>query len=173
MKKSLLFFSVLLALVCIFSCEKESKEENKPYAGKWESNIFPAVNPSNGDTILQKMSFEFTNTTFTDAIAQSKGITDLNLVVQATIGGTVDNFISDSLKVAINTISLVTGAQADRLQDPTTFNSLFDLALGSLLYKDFNAGFSFYSDNDSMKLALPVKFMGMKAEQTIRLGKMK
>jgi hypothetical protein len=170
-KKSIFFIVFALCVTCFIACEKEKESDpDKPYVGQWKSNIYVTMTEQ-GDTVLQQMSFDFTNTTFSDAISRSTSVTDMTLNTLVTIRGSVANTEGTILDVSINTIELFNGATADRTQDENTFNIIFDGALGFLLSKDFEASYTLYSENDSMELSIPTKFMGGTITSILKLGK--
>ncbi len=142
-----------IGLLAFYACEKDNTEENKPYFGKWESNVYPLLDFATMDTIgYEQMSFDFTNSSFEDQISQ--GQTPELVVPQLTMGGDIDNPSDNLLDVEINKV-IISGAEISISTQPELFESTFNAYLSSRLNRNFESTYTI--DGDVMVLTIPLK----------------
>jgi hypothetical protein len=162
MKKTNFYLSltvVLFALIVLSSCKKDDDTQN-PYYGKWQSRAYPV-----SATKLEKMEFNFTNTTFEDKVSQGTAADALSQV--CAIKGDVVFTQPAILDVEINEVSVMGGPYIDKSTDSTTFATYFAGSLGTRLDEDFQATYTF--SNDTMILLIPMK--GFTSPVPLRLTK--
>ena len=166
MKKSNLFLIPVLlvsTLMLISSCKKDDDSETKnPYYGKWQSRVYSSALAQG---VLEKMVFDFTNTTFEDKVYQ--GLSADALQPAAGIKGDIVYTAPATIDAEINEISVGGSPYVNKNDDPTTFATYFALSMGALLEEEFTATYSF--DGDTLVMSLPVKISDQPI--TIRLGK--
>jgi hypothetical protein len=155
---TLLFCSILL----VTSCKKDDEETKNPYYGKWQSKAYGSpITPG----ALEKMVFDFTNTTFEDKVYQGVSADALQLV--SGIRGSVDYTAPSTLDAEVNEISVGGSPYVNKNDDPTTFATFFALSMGAILDEEFTATYTM--DGDSMIFSLPVKIS--ETPITIKLGR--
>jgi hypothetical protein len=172
MKKMNLFIlsCILTATVTFTACENDDSESNKAFVGDWQSNIYTSIDVTSGDTVSEKMVFNFSNNAFEDIIYQGDAgaTTDSELQEVSGIKGTVDA-TDTTMIVEITEISLQGGPFTNKESDPDAFATKFDQSIGLLLFEEFEAEYSISGNN--MQLILPIKMMGQTVTDTLHLSK--
>lgn len=155
---------ILLALVVLSSCKKDDDDDDakNDYYGKWQSKVYPSLTTAGA---VEKMVFDFTNTTFEDKVYQ--GITADAMQPAAGIKGDIVYNAPSTLNADINEISVQGSPYINKSVDATMFATYFGATLGKILDEQFIATYKF--EGDTMILYLPMK--GSDQKITLKLGK--
>jgi len=154
---------ILFALVVLSSCKKDDDDDVKnDYYGKWQSKVYPSLTTAGA---VEKMVFDFTNTTFEDKVYQ--GISADALQPAAGIKGDIVYNAPSTLNAEINEVSVQGSPYINKSVDATSFATYFGATLGKILDEQFIATYEFVGD--TMIFNLPVK--GSDQKITLKLGK--
>lgn len=157
------FFLTLMTVLCFslvfISCDDEDKEDDKPYAGTWETEAYNSMNFATQQPIKEKMTITFTNTTFEDKISQ--GASADAMAIATKVKGDVTEVSDGNVEVEITGVALQDGTYIMKDSDKTNFEEIFYLqsevafGIGHVLKEKFTAKYEL--DGDKMMLILPVK----------------
>ncbi|MCG8697940.1 MAG: hypothetical protein MI922_07795 [Bacteroidales bacterium] len=157
------FFLTLMTVLCFslvfVSCDDEDKEDDKPYAGTWETEAYSSMNFATQQPIKEKMTITFTNSTFEDKISQGASADAMSIATK--VKGDVTEISDGSVEVSITGVALGDGTYLMKESDLEQFNKAFYLkspqafGIGNVLKEKFTAMYEL--DGDKMKLILPVK----------------
>jgi hypothetical protein len=150
----------------IISCEKETEEAPKPYAGKWQTGVYESFSLT-GDPIAEQMTFTFTNTTFEDKIHQGADATSLKFT--SAIKGSISNDTDSTMDVEIKELSIIEGIYISKENSPESFQTTWDETLGKILNEEFSA--KYVINGDKMQMIIPVKIVNQVVNDTLNLTK--